>query len=100
MNFLKHLKDQAFDHRYGNRDQVSVNRRALIDLINQFEREDSAERAAVDTRNLNINLSHAIEAVYRNNKCTETTLLIIMETLGQLIKERLKENDLKAVFRI
>jgi hypothetical protein len=39
-------------------------------------------------------------SVYKNSQCTEQTLFIVMDTLGPLIKERLKENDLKAMFRI
>lgn len=100
MNFLKHLKDKAFDRRYGSREQVTVDRKALLDLINHFERLDTAERAQIDTRDLNRNLSYAIEAVYKNNKCTEKTLLIVMGTLEPLIKERLKENELKSMFRL
>ena len=98
MNFLKHLKDKAFDRRYGNREQVTVDRKALLDLIEHFERLDSADRAQVDTRDLNENLHYAIEAVYKNNKCTETTLLIVMQTLEPLIKERLKTSELKNKF--
>jgi hypothetical protein len=100
MDFLKHLKEKVFDIRFGNREQVTVNRRALLDLINYFEQLDTAERAQVDTRDLNRNLQYAIEAVYKNVQCTEETLLIVMGTLGPLIKERLKEDDLKAMFRI
>ena len=98
MNFLKHLKDKAFDRSYGNREQVTVDRKALLDLIEHFERLDSADRAQADTRDLNENLHYAIEAVYKNSKCTETTLLIVMQTLEPLIKERLKTSELKNKF--
>jgi len=100
MSFLTHLKSAVFDTRRGNREQVTVNRSALLDLLYHFDRLDTEARAQIDTRDLNENLHHAIEAVYKNNDCSEKTLLIVMDTLGPLIRERLKENDLKGMFRI
>ena len=91
MSFLKRVKTDLDDRSRGIRELVTVDRRSLTELVDHFERLDSSERASQPVRDLNENLNHAIEAVYKNNKCSETTLLIIMRTLKPLIDERLKE---------
>lgn len=99
MNFLNLVKLGLDDIR-GTRGKAIVDRQALRELIEHFERLDSHARAmhAHDNSTRHKDsayvLSTAIEAMYhQQGKNAETTLLVIMETLMPLMQQRQKESE-------
>lgn len=97
MNFLERIKEELDSprNRAGMRDQVAVNTRALRELIHHFERLDSEARAEHNSRAgapLEQQLSEIIKAVYhKHDRNSDTTLLVIMDTLTPLIEAKRKE---------
>ena len=100
MNFLQRLKEELNDPKncMGQREKVLVSTKALRELLYHFETLDSYERAThKETRKQHINeqLRHTICASYhQQGKNTETTLMLIMDTLRPLMEERHKEKEM------
>jgi hypothetical protein len=104
MSFIKRLKNDLNDsmkHR-DMRSKAHVDASALRELIDRFEDMDATERALnYEARYLEVNhqLHNLIVASYnKQGKNAETTLMLIMDTLRPLMKEREKENEIKYRF--
>lgn len=97
MNFLEQIKEKLDSprNRAGMRDQVTVNTRALRELIHHFERLDSdarSEHYRLAGAPPEQQLSEIIKTVYhKQGRNSEITLLIIMDTLTPLIEAKRKE---------
>jgi len=104
MTPLKRLKKDILEieRRRGMRELVTVNSRALRELLDDYERMESAERVAhngINSETITVALMDAIEAAYhQNNKNSETTMIVIMDTLKRLAEETRKQRDIEARF--
>lgn len=102
MTFLTRLKEQMSDPRLGNRlgrEEVRVSSRALLQLIEAFERLDSEARANHPSPTSHERLARDIEAEFHaNGKDGEITLLVIMDTLRPLIEQRHKDKQLPRLY--
>ena len=93
MSFIKVIKSQLLNpqnHR-GMRDEVVVNTAALSELIYHFEAMDSQLRYEHHIRNkdsISNNLFLCVEAHYNEFKDGERTLLVVMDSIKKLIKEK------------
>jgi len=104
MNFLKRLKSDLNEpmNLRGMRSKVHVDARSLRELIHHYENMESTERALnYEARYLEVNhqLHNLITASYhKQGRNAETTLMLIMDTLRPLMKERDKENEINYRF--
>ena len=106
MSFLKRLKSDLNEpmNLRGMRSKVMVDASSLHELIYRFEDMDATERALdYDARYLEVNhqLHNLIVASYnKQGRNAETTLMLIMDTLRPLMKEREKENEINYRFKL
>ncbi len=104
MRPLDRLKADMLDmqRRRGMREKVVVDSRSLRELLDDYERMESVERLAHNQHNYemaNHLLHDAIAASYhQSGRDSERTLLVIMDTLKQLIEESRKAREIDAVF--
>ncbi|MDH5185079.1 MAG: hypothetical protein OEX12_14445 [Gammaproteobacteria bacterium] len=96
MSFLKRLKDQISDPRWGNhshKDRVLVNNRDLRELIEHFERLDSYDRAIGDMQcHINRQLHNTLLSVWDlHDKNSDLVWMMIMDTLNPLMLEKQRD---------
>lgn len=98
MSFIDIIKKQMlYDRRRAGApiDKVVVNRKELDELVERFERLDSAVRAddhlKVKDGDLYSQLHFILQALYKKDRDGEMLMLCIMDTLKPLIEERVKE---------
>ena len=99
MSFLNTIKNALHDERYhrGSRGQTLVNTKALIELIDHFERLDLERRLDCDHTKQDPwrILFHSLDLCYKLEKDEGKLLLFIMDTLKPLIQERIKTDLIK-----
>ena len=100
MGFLNTIKNTLHDERHhrGSQGHTLVPTRAFIELVEHFERLDSEHRS-ISTQvcePLEHRLHTILEALYKEGMCGEQLMLIIMDTLKPLIKDRQKMDRAKA----
>lgn len=91
MSFLDKIKSDIKDPRNqrGSRYQVLVDIHSLYELVEAFERCDSGLKALTSTGvDLEEMLHYAITALYHRDNDSDKTLMIIMQTLLPLMRER------------
>ena len=102
ISFVETLKRNLNDeqNRLGMRNRCCVDSHALRDLINAYERIDSADRCRGSARHsLYMQLHYVIEALYRNGDDSGDALMLkIMMTMQPLIESRDRERGIDARF--
>ena len=98
MNSLARLKENLTSPRQRiGQQSVVVDRRHLREILEHFEQLDTAARALhpeTQGRHVYERLALDIEAAYQQSRDGEALLVVIMETLGPLIKERRKQVEI------
>jgi len=94
MNYLKTIKEQLInvEKTRGMRGKVAIDGRALMLLIEDYERMESIERLEhnkVNSDRVRFAMHEAIEAVYRDqHESSDLAMTIIMDCLRPLIEEK------------
>lgn len=100
MSFIKRIKDDLFNTQKGIREKVYVNRKDLDELVHHFQQLDSEARANHSRKDIDQigvweNLHLAIVSAFHKSKNSVRILIVLMDTLQELIKENEKENEIK-----
>jgi hypothetical protein len=96
MNFLEEIKSSLTndEKRRGLRQQVTVNSRALLELIQDYERLDSYMRCVYEDKDnfvpLETRLHNVVTAMYHGRSSEDSLLLFVVNVLAPLIKETIK----------
>lgn len=99
MNYFKIVKDtliQNAENRGGGfQGQVIVNQRALRMLVEDYERSDAYFRAKDESTrgDLEYSLHNVLKALYLENRSVESLILLVLETLKNLIEDKIKESQ-------
>ena len=96
MSFLQTIKTQLYDERKqrgrGARSIATVDRKSLEELIRHFESLDSEARDRnTQSDDLHLQLHVTLEALYKEGRDGERLMMIVMDTLAPLIRERVKQ---------
>lgn len=104
MNFLKRIKQTLVntERQRGLRDNVLVDRRCLMELVDRFDELESFDRfkyAVKDKRGpLHLVLKETLEALYKNDsRDASKTMVYVMDILRPVINERIKLEETERI---
>jgi len=101
--FLDTIKRDLLDEprRCGLRGQCLVNTHALMELIEHFERLDSAARVQHDYGHAPLPriLNEVLHALYCTDRDGESLIIMVMEIIARYIREHRKLSYMNNVFK-
>ena len=102
MNYFQIVKRDINDEerRRGYRRKCLVDAIALRELVNDYEKMDAFARSQSDDMHTSLahKLSNVLRALYAENHDSERLMLLVMDILKPMIRERIKEKKIDAIF--